>query len=116
MPDWPRWAGMWMLALMVYATCKALTWWTIDASSVPRWKQLAYLVAWPGMDAATFFGTHRFESCCQISEWFRATSRLFLGLWLVFGAAGKLGADDPYVAGWIGMVGFALILHFGAFH
>jgi hypothetical protein len=107
---------MWMLALAVYFTCKALTWGTTHTVSVARWKHAAYLFAWPGMDAATFLGPKSFTSCCMAAEWLRATSRLLFSIVIVFGIARRLGAEDPYVVGWVGMVGFVLILHFGAFH
>lgn len=116
MADWPRWAAMWMLALAVYAACKALTWSTVHTANVARWKHAAYLLAWPGMDAATFLGPKSFTSCCLAAEWLRATSRLLVGILLVFGIARRVPAEDPYLVGWVGMVGFVLILHFGAFH
>lgn len=112
----PPWVTMWILALTVYAICKVLTWSTAYAFDAPRWKHLAYLFAWPGMNAAAFLGPTPSTLCCPVTEWLRATSRLLVGLLLVFGVARALPADDEFAAGWIGMVGFVLIAHFGAFH
>jgi Membrane bound O-acyl transferase family len=117
MTSWPpRWLTMWMLALAVYATCKALTWSTAPAFGAPRWKHLAYLLAWPGMNAVAFLGPTQSTSPCPATEWSRATSRLLIGLLLVFGVARTLPADRAYAADWIEMAGFVLIVHFGAFH
>ena len=114
--EWPRWVLMWALATAIYATCKALTWTTANASKVPAWKHAAYLLAWPGMDAAAFLETNPRTPCCPRAEWIRAASHLLLGTSLVFLVARRLPAENPYVVGWIGMVGFVLMLHFGAFH
>jgi hypothetical protein len=114
--EWPRWALMWTLATAIYATCKALTWTTANANNVPGWKHAAYLLAWPGMDAAAFLETKPRTPCCPRAEWIRAASHLTLGTLLVFVVARRLPAGDQYVVGWIGMIGIVLILHFGAFH
>jgi hypothetical protein len=116
MGEWPRWASMWMLAMALYVTCKALTWRTTHTVNVARWKHVAYLLAWPGMDAATFLGPKGFMSCCPAAEWFRAAANVLLGALLVFGAARRLPPEDTYLVGWLGMIGFVLILHFGALH
>ena len=112
-PSWPRWAVMWAIAMSIYATCKWLTWRQADAGHVPLWKHVAYLVAWPGMDASAFLTAP--ATTPSSSEWLAGAWRLALGAACFFGVA-RLGyPDHPYVAGWIGMVGLVLMLHFGAF-
>ena len=112
---WPRWALMWALAASLYAACKWLTWRGAVVDGVPRWKQVAYLLAWPGMDAVTFL-TKRSYSRPAAAEWASGAARLALGLACFFGLARYTPADQQYIAGWIGMVGLVLMLHFGAFH
>jgi membrane bound O-acyltransferase family protein len=107
---------MWLLAASVYAACKALTWWTTKAVTAPRWKHVAYLFAWPGMDATAFLESHAVAACGLTGEWIRAMLNLMLGIFLVFVAARRVPLDDMVLVGWIGMIGFVLILHFGAFH
>ena len=51
----PPWAFMWLLAWSVFFACKLVTWHEVAAvSHVTPGRTLAYLFAWPGMDA-TFF-------------------------------------------------------------
>jgi membrane bound O-acyltransferase family protein len=116
MAGWPRWFWMWLIATGLYAACKALTWWTTEIATTSRWKHIAYLVAWPGMDAAAFLESHAVTIRCPIDEWTRAMVNLITGTFLVFFAARRLPPGDTLLIGWIGMIGFVLILHFGAFH
>jgi len=107
---------MWTLASAIYALCKMLTWSTTSAAQASGWKQAAYLVAWPGMDAAAFLESKPRRPCCPRAEWIRAVWHLILGTLLVFVVARRFPAEDQYVVGWIGMIGILLMLHFGAFH
>lgn len=115
---WPPWAQMWSLALAVYIGCKWLTWQRTAIRNVPAWKHLAYLLTWPGMDAASFLeeGPTSSRSRCRSIEWLAATGKLTSGAALLFGVARMVPSQHDYVAGWIGMIGIVLILHFGAFH
>src|SRR5262245_5389400 len=57
---WPAWAQMWALAIAIYASLKWLGF--ASCPTRPRVtspKALAYLVLWPGMDAAAFFDWSR---------------------------------------------------------
>jgi Membrane bound O-acyl transferase family len=105
-----------LLATSVYAACKALTWSMTEAGSAPRWKHIAYLFAWPGMDAATFLEPQAVTARCPADEWTRATRNLLTGTLLVFVAARRFPPEDTLVIGWIGMIGLIQMLHFGAFH
>jgi Membrane bound O-acyl transferase family len=116
--EWPRWAQMWTLALAIYTTCKWLTWLRTPIRHVPAWKHVAYLLAWPGMDAASFLAAGHVSnrSRCRSIEWLAATLKLMLGVALLFGVARRIPPQQEYVRGWIGMIGIVLILHFGVFH
>ena len=115
--DWPRWALMWMLAIAIFIGCKWLTWRRATFTNVPVWKQTAYFTLWPGLDATSFFAESALSglSCCHPNEWMAGMGNLASGLALLFGVARILPSQDAYFAGWIGMIGIVLILHFGAF-
>jgi hypothetical protein len=109
---------MWTMAMIIYISCKWLTWHQAAARSAPSWKHAAYLLAWPGMDATGFLGESPIAACsrCRSSEWCGAASKLVFGVALLFAIARIIPPQYPYAAGWIGMIGTVLILHFGAFH
>ncbi|WLD13355.1 MBOAT family protein [Planctellipticum variicoloris] len=114
---WPRWLVMWMIAVAVYALLKWLSWQTSPTTHVPAWKHAAYLLAWPGMDAGAFL---RLSPAVvvrpSLAEWGFAATKLSLGLLTLFFNSEFLSDCDPYLLGWIGMVGLVLTLHFGLFH
>jgi alginate O-acetyltransferase complex protein AlgI len=118
--DWPRWAFMWLLTFAIYCGCKWLTWRRTPAPSAPLWRHVGYLLAWPGMDAPTFFNLHRqaYVTRPSAAEWLSAAAKSGLGLALFFGLARWLQSwdADPYVIGWVGMVAVLLSVHFGLFH
>jgi len=115
---WPRWALMWTMAAAIYVSCKWLTWQQAASRQDLSWKDAAYLLGWPGMDATSFLGEEPIAKClyCRSSEWFWAVGKLMLGLTLLFAVARVIPPHHPYVVGWIGMLGIVLVLHFGAFH
>lgn len=105
---------MWTLAVAIFAGCKWLTWRHTPTAASPWWKHVGYLFAWPGLDAIAFL-TKSAPGPCR-SEWALGVAKLALGAGLLFGAARLAMPARPYVAGWIGMIGIVLILHFGLFH
>ncbi len=114
---WPRWAWMWALAFVIYATCKVLTWAISPIRSASGARQWGYLLAWPGLDAAAFLDTRQPRALAPAArEWLFAWSKLALGIVCFFGLARLVPADRPYLAGWVGMVGLIFMLHFGSFH
>ena len=114
--EWPLWAQMWTLAVAIYIGCKWLSWQGTAAPNVPVWKHLAYLFAWPGMDAASFLDEGRPCSCCSSTEWLAAIGKLGFGATLLFGLARWIPPQHAYVVGWAGMIGIVMMLHFGVFH
>ncbi len=114
----PRWAFMWLLAFAIYFACKLLTWSTAAKAGVPAWRQWAYLLAWPGMDARRFFDADARDRLSRppAYEWFAAIFKLILGAIIFWGAQYVLPTGWPIVLGWAGMVGIAMVLHFGLFH
>lgn len=109
----PPWTFMWSLAVAIFAACKVLTWLTADTSGATTARSFGYFLAWPGLDAAEFAnGTE--HSRPSVGEWIGAAVTTVAGLALVFGLARH--APTPYLAGWVGMVGLIMTLHFGSFH
>lgn len=107
---------MWGLSVAIYAALKLLSWWNC-AVKAPAWKQAAYLLAWPGMDAGSFLRTSpRLVPPVPLQEWSFAIAKLLAGLVLLWGVIPELRRDDEILAGVAGMVGIALCLHFGLFH
>lgn len=111
----PAWAVMWILSGSIFAACKWLTWRQAGDPAAPRARQVAYLVAWPGMDAAAFLGPSPGPTP-RPGEWIRGGAMTLTGVALFFGVARLAGSDRPLLAGWIGMVGLVFTLHFGLFH
>ena len=111
-----RWLAMCVAAGALYASCKALSWWTTPSAGVPGWRQLAYLLAWPGMDARTFLQPQRTTIFPAPAEWLRGVRNLTLGGLLVFAVAPAIDSGDDLLVGWIGVTGLVLMFHFGALH
>jgi Membrane bound O-acyl transferase family len=116
--NFPRWAWMWVLAFCIYAFCKWLTWRATPHGKTPRWLQAGYLLAWPGMDAATFLDRdpERKPAKPHPREWLFAAAKLALGLTVLVALPRRMPPGHPYLAGWTGMIGIVMTLHFGLFH
>jgi len=114
---WPRWAVMWTLAFAVFGALKLLSWLSRPSAHIPTWKHLAFLLAWPGMNAGAFLSTPA-ASVVRVTsrEWFMATFKTSLGVSLTV-AAFHSGCRLPsFVAGWLAVTGLVLTLHCGSFH
>ena len=115
---WPPWVVMWVLASAIYAACKWLTWRRTLIPGTSAGRQVAYLLAWPGMDAKTFLDPLPLSADRRPTpfEWMFATAKLGLGVVLTWGAVPLISPDTPILRGWVGMVGLIFLLHFGTFH
>jgi hypothetical protein len=104
----PAWQFMWLLALAIYAGLKWLSLADYATSHrVPLGRAIGYLLAWPGMDAAAFFG-HSAVARPKPRGWLAATALAAAGVWLVAAVAPALVASWPLAAVWTGMDGIAL--------
>jgi hypothetical protein len=106
---------MWTLAVAIYGGCKWLTWRRTPLDRVPAWRHAAYLLAWPGLDPAAFLRGHP-ECPPRGVEWVRGSRNLLIGIALFFGLARLVAPRSLYFAGWVGMTGLVMSLHFGLFH
>jgi hypothetical protein len=114
----PRWGFMWAMAAALYAGCKWLTYREVRTrmAAIDRRRAIAYLLAWPGMDAAAFLSTTRDVARPSSSEWVAAALKTVLGAALTSLVATTAYPAYPLLAGWIGMIGLIFLLHFGTFH
>ncbi len=113
-----NWVFMWAMAFALYAGCKWLTY----RSAVKRGaatssvRALAYMAAWPGMDTVTFLHEKACPAKPRANEWRSAGAKTFFGGTLVWLVARFVMPIQPLLAGWVGMAGVVLFLHFGSFH
>ena len=111
----PPWALMWILSIVIFAGFKWRTWWRAvnSRAQTTATRSLTYLFLWPGMDARRFLALNKWSEKPSAPAWIWALSKTFLGAGLVWGVARLAG--NGLFAGWIGMVGFIFLLHFGLF-
>ncbi len=113
----PAWMFMWGLSFAIFAGLKWMTWWkarTRVAHSAGR--SIAYLVAWPGMDAEAFLYIGKRPARPKAREWLWATLKASLGVALVWMVARRIPEQQSLLRGWIGLFGLIFMLHFGSFH
>ncbi|MCI0455493.1 MAG: membrane bound O-acyl transferase family-domain-containing protein [Gemmataceae bacterium] len=115
--SWPPWALVWLLTVAIFTGVKWLTWRRTPIRGIPWWRHLAYLLAWPGLDAHAFLNPEPLPHSARptFAEWARALRNLALGAALFWGAR-WLPEGHPIVTAWVGLVGLALLLHFGSLH
>lgn len=112
----PAWVRMWALAVAVYAALKWLSFAACSAAaSATLSRTLAYLLFWPGMDAAAFLAAARCQPRPTWTAWLAPAGKTLAGMGLVLWAAGGV-ERHPWAAGWVALVGLGLVLHFGIFH
>jgi hypothetical protein len=111
----PPWAVMWGLAFALFFVCKLLTWTRERTTAGTTLGHLtAYFVAWPGMDPAAFLRRtpgHDLPTARVAA----AVGRIAFGAALVWLCVPRVVDNAPLLAGWVGMTGLILMLHFGTF-
>ena len=111
------WQFMWALSFAIFAGLKWMTWWTTSArATASATRSLAYLVAWPGMDAETFLDADRRAVRPRVQEWLWAATKTAVGIGLLWAVARRIPAEYSLLRGWVGMLGLIFLLHFGSFH
>jgi len=110
------WAFMWSLSFALFFGLKWVTWWQARSKTVHNaWRSVAYLLAWPGMDAEAFLDSTQQVSSPAASRWLGPAFKTCLGITLLWVVAREIPERDALLRGWTGMVGIILILHFGSF-
>jgi hypothetical protein len=113
----PAWVLMWALSFSIFAGLKWMTWWKARSRVAHRGgRSLAYLAAWPGMDAETFLGAERPTVKPSAREWFWAALKTALGVVLLWVVARRVPEQQALLRGWMGLFGLIFLLHFGSFH
>jgi predicted DCC family thiol-disulfide oxidoreductase YuxK len=116
------WVFMWAMAFALYAGCKWLTYRETRARALRRGLKLslgriiAYLLAWPGMDANDFLDARKVAARPRTAEWVFAIAKTFFGVIVLWAVTRTLLPFNWLLAGWSGMLGVVFILHFGLFH
>lgn len=112
----PPWGFMWLLSFAIFASLKWLTWWRArQRIAHSGWRSVAYLLAWPGMDADAFLEARERVPMPRPAAWLWAILETALGAILLWVVARTLPQGTPLLRGWIGMLGLILLLHFGTF-
>src|SRR5216684_192955 len=110
------WVFMWILSFAIYLSLKWLTWWRARSRIAhPAWRSVAYLLAWPGMDADAFLDARQRLPPPAPTTWLWATFETILGASLLWVVPRSIPQGQPFLRGWVGMLGLILILHFGTF-
>ena len=113
----PVWLFMWALCLAIFAALKWTTWRTARNHLKPSLgRSLAYLAAWPGMDAEAFLDSGYRVQRPLVQQWLWACAKTALGVVLFWVIARQIPVDHSLLRGWIGLVGLIFLLHFGSFH
>jgi hypothetical protein len=88
-PLLPAWGHMWLLACGLFGAMKLIAWRDVAADGQPRGELLAWLFAWPGLDARAFCTKSLSQKHCFCIGCLgtSAASPQFLRVW------GRLGAD-----------------------
>ncbi len=111
--DIPRWAVMWLLAFAIWLMCKLFTWHSVAGRNRSTGAAIQYFLGWPGMDPRPFVGMSGAHDSENATAW-KPVLHVLVGIALI-GLAGQIVAEHALLAGWIGMIGIVLALHFGLF-
>ncbi len=109
------WIFMWTICFALYFGCKWLTWRRAQIADSPAWRNWAYLLLWPGLDARAFLDPQNRAIKPSAVAWTAAWVETLFGAFLLWGMAGRVPASQTLLKGWIGMTGVIFLLHFGSF-
>lgn len=112
----PAWLFMWTLAFAIFAGCKWLTLRAALEDGIPLIRRDAwrFLLGWVGMEPREFVRRVAVAGDCK-SHGFGPVVRLGLGAGLVWLGVRVVLPESELMAGWAGMIGMILMLHFGSF-
>ena len=110
------WVMMWALVMALVFGFK----WAIWKRAERRFGRgnilcFAGFFSWPGMEAEVFFKPRTKPCGIPGIKWLAAVAKMIFGAALVWLVARQLVANEPLLAGWVGMIGVVFMLHFGFF-
>jgi Membrane bound O-acyl transferase family len=111
------WQFMWLLSAGIFLGFKWQTWIHSCAARAQASlsRNVGYLVLWPGMNADNFLDDTLSMHKSEPARWLAVFAKTLFGVALIAFAARRLSQMPPLVAGWLGMFGLVLFLHFGLF-
>ena len=107
------WIQMWALVFALFAGFKWMTWWPARRRFSEKWRALAYLCCWPGMDSQPFL-QRGVRITAPMREWLKAFGSLALGIVMLWGVIPIMPPHLPLLIGWAGMTALLCVLHFGS--
>lgn len=116
-PELSPFATMCAISMSLFFLIKLHVLWhyTDSGKHVSLFDWLAWFLAWPGLDAATFFRREVVETPA-LQEWLFAAAKIGFGGWMLLRVAPQLQADAELASGWAALIGIVFLLHFGTFH
>lgn len=105
----PAWLWMWLLAGGLFALAKVAM--LAQAAGLGAGRAWAFAIAWPGMNVGEWL--RPLGPTEKRLPWFAGWAALSMGAVLIWGVARHW--EHPLAAGWTGMIGMVLMLHFGLF-
>jgi len=113
----PPWAFMWAACFALFFGCRWVTWRRATRRVTPSLgRSLGYLVGWVGMDAGAFLDGGRSAASPRRAEWLEAVAKTAVGAALIWAGVRRVPPGHDLLAGWVGLCGLVLLLHFGTFH
>lgn len=107
------WIVMWSIALALFFSAKLLTIFSTPSLLQRKASCFSYLSLWVGMDPRPFV-VAKAGNNWSFAMAFGAVLRILAGMILLWVVAPALW-DNQLTAGWIGLIGLVLLLHFGLF-
>lgn len=110
------WLVMLEVALAIYFSLKWITWCQAAAGvRPPLGRSLGYLLLWPGMDAMQFLDVRVAVARPAARAWLGALGNTLIGALLICKMVPITWQVSAPAAGWVGLAGIILVLHFGLF-
>jgi len=106
---------MCVLAVAIFAGFKWLTFWRARKTRHDAWRSLAYLCAWPGMDAERFLDPQAPARPPTLRQWTTAILEILSGAIVLWIVARNIPPSADLARGFVGILGLAFVIHFGAF-
>jgi alginate O-acetyltransferase complex protein AlgI len=112
------WCEMFLVALVLFANFKWLTWTrrTNHCDATSRIQAIGYSLAWVGLDADEFCSRSVPTNRPRLREWTAAVGKTLLGAAVLWAVLRLLPAGRPTLIAGAGFAGLVIFLHFGLFH